>query len=76
MMSSPRRPTGQLRPYQLDGYRWLRFLWTHQLGGILADDMGLGKTLQALALICHARLVCPEQPLSSSLHRPAWFPTG
>ena len=38
MMSSLRRPCGQLRPYQLDGYRWLRFLWTHQLGGILADD--------------------------------------
>jgi SNF2 family DNA or RNA helicase len=50
-----------LRPYQLDGYRWLCFLWSHQLGGILADDMGLGKTLQALALICHARLMCPEQ---------------
>ena len=32
------------------------------MGGILADDMGLGKTLQALALICHARLACPEQP--------------
>jgi superfamily II DNA or RNA helicase len=51
-----------LRPYQLDGYRWLDFLWTHHLGGILADDMGLGKTIQALALICHARLSCPEQP--------------
>jgi superfamily II DNA or RNA helicase len=51
-----------LRPYQLQGYRWLCFLWSHQLGGILADDMGLGKTLQALALICHARQVCPEQP--------------
>jgi SNF2 family DNA or RNA helicase len=58
----PETLRAQLRPYQLDGYRWLRFLWTHQLGGILADDMGLGKTLQALALICHARLVCPEQP--------------
>ena len=51
-----------LRPYQLEGYRWLWFLWSHHLGGILADDMGLGKTLQALALICRARLVCPEQP--------------
>jgi superfamily II DNA or RNA helicase len=51
-----------LRPYQLDGYRWLGFLWTHQLGGILADDMGLGKTIQTLGLICHARLSCPEQP--------------
>jgi superfamily II DNA or RNA helicase len=45
----------QLRPYQLDGFRWLAFLWKFQLGGILADDMGLGKTLQSLALICHAK---------------------
>ncbi|WP_410618367.1 SNF2-related protein [Amycolatopsis sp. cmx-8-4] len=44
-----------LRPYQLDGFRWLTFLWKFQLGGILADDMGLGKTLQTLALICHAK---------------------
>ncbi|GAB1507989.1 DEAD/DEAH box helicase [Actinophytocola sp. KF-1] len=43
-----------LRPYQVDGFQWLAFLWEHRLGGILADDMGLGKTLQALALICHA----------------------
>ncbi len=44
-----------LRPYQLDGFGWLAFLWEHGLGGILADDMGLGKTLQTLALICHAK---------------------
>lgn len=43
-----------LRPYQLNGFRWLAFLWRHRLGGILADDMGLGKTAQALALIQHA----------------------
>ncbi len=47
--------TARLRPYQVDGFRWLTFLWENQLGGILADDMGLGKTLQSLALICHAR---------------------
>ncbi|HXH34258.1 MAG TPA: DEAD/DEAH box helicase [Plantibacter sp.] len=44
-----------LRPYQLEGFRWLAFLWQQGLGGILADDMGLGKTLQTLALIAHAR---------------------
>jgi superfamily II DNA or RNA helicase len=44
-----------LRPYQLDGFQWLAFLFEHRLGGILADDMGLGKTLQTLALISHAR---------------------
>lgn len=48
-----------LRPYQREGYDWLRFLWEHRLGGILADDMGLGKTLQTLALIAHARLAEP-----------------
>jgi hypothetical protein len=48
-----------LRPYQLDGFCWLAFLWQHRLGGILADDMGLGKTLEALALICQARQANP-----------------
>jgi len=45
----------QLRPYQLSGFQWLAFLWSHGLGGILADDMGLGKTLQTLALLQHAK---------------------
>jgi superfamily II DNA or RNA helicase len=59
--STPPPPTlaAQLRPYQLDGFRWLAFLWEFRLGGILADDMGLGKTLQSLALICHAKQVDP-----------------
>src|SRR4029450_1474762 len=51
-------PTGleaTLRPYQREGFRWLTFLWSSGLGGILADDMGLGKTLQTLALVAHAR---------------------
>jgi len=43
-----------LRPYQLEGYRWLVGLWDAGLGGILADDMGLGKTLQALAMVVRA----------------------
>ena len=60
----PRQPPAglraTLRPYQLDGFSWLAFLWEHKLGGILADDMGLGKTLQSLALICHARHEEPD----------------
>ena len=40
-----------LRPYQLVGYRWMRFLAEHHLHGILADDMGLGKTVQTIAHI-------------------------
>ncbi len=41
----------QLRPYQLDGVRWLHFLSRLRLGACLADDMGLGKTIQVLALL-------------------------
>lgn len=40
-----------LRPYQVDGARWLLKLARRNAGGILADEMGLGKTLQALAMI-------------------------
>ncbi len=45
----PKSVKAELRPYQLDGFRWLQFLKTHGLHGILADDMGLGKTLQTLS---------------------------
>jgi len=58
-MRPPAMLAARLRPYQLDGFRWLAFLWEFRLGGILADDMGLGKTLQTLALICHARQADP-----------------
>ncbi|MGD0554446.1 MAG: SNF2-related protein [Streptosporangiaceae bacterium] len=51
-----------LRPYQLEGFQWLAFLWSHGLGGILADDMGLGKTLESLALLAHARAAEPDAP--------------
>jgi len=40
-----------LRKYQKQGYKWVKYLHQHGLGGCLADDMGLGKTLQALALL-------------------------
>ncbi|WP_448059837.1 SNF2-related protein [Cellulomonas hominis] len=56
----------ELRPYQEEGFRWLAFLWRHQLGGILADDMGLGKTVQCLALIQHVR----EQQQDGEPRRP------
>ncbi|GAA0219067.1 DEAD/DEAH box helicase [Saccharothrix mutabilis subsp. mutabilis] len=52
----------RLRPYQVDGFGWLAFLWEAGLGGILADDMGLGKTIQSLALICHAKTEAPDGP--------------
>ena len=39
-----------LRPYQLEGVRWLAALSRADTGAVLADDMGLGKTMQVLAL--------------------------
>jgi SNF2 family DNA or RNA helicase len=54
-LPAPNGLRADLRPYQLEGYRWLSFLWDHGLGGILADDMGLGKTVQTLATVCRAQ---------------------
>lgn len=50
----PQQLQATLRPYQLEGFQWLSFLWQQQLGGVLADDMGLGKTVQTIAMICRA----------------------
>ncbi len=52
--------TASLRAYQREGVRWLAFLKSAGLGGILADDMGLGKTLQAMTVFDEPTLVvCP-----------------
>ncbi|MEO1020469.1 MAG: SNF2-related protein, partial [Pseudomonadota bacterium] len=45
----PKGLRATLRNYQYDGLRWLQFLSSASLSGVLADDMGLGKTLQTLA---------------------------
>lgn len=48
-ISAPQGLNAELRPYQLDGLRWMQTLRTLGIGGVLGDDMGLGKTLQTLA---------------------------
>nr|WP_275973214.1 DEAD/DEAH box helicase [Pseudomonas marianensis] len=48
-VASPRGLKAQMRPYQLDGLRWMQTLRKLGAGGVLGDDMGLGKTLQTLA---------------------------
>lgn len=56
-----------LRNYQETGVRWLWFLFTNGLSGLLCDEMGLGKTHQTMALIAAASnrekkkylIVCP-----------------
>lgn len=41
----------KLYPYQLVGYKWLRFMTKQADGCVLGDEMGLGKTLQVIALL-------------------------
>ncbi len=55
VFSTPAELSATLRPYQVTGYSWLRFLAEHELGGILADEMGLGKTVQVIAMIASLR---------------------
>lgn len=47
----PDKLQATLRPYQVDGFKFLAYLATNGFGGILADDMGLGKTIQSLTYI-------------------------
>ncbi len=49
--STPPSLQAKLRPYQLQGYKWMHYLYKNDFGGILADDMGLGKTLQTITLL-------------------------
>ncbi|MCL6632138.1 MAG: DEAD/DEAH box helicase [Alicyclobacillus herbarius] len=63
---------GQLRPYQVQGYRWLRRMREWGLGACLADDMGLGKTVQLIAYLMAtdnaegpALIVCPTSVLGN-----------
>lgn len=43
----------QLRPYQMEGVKWLQVQRKNGHGCLLADEMGLGKTIQVLShLLC------------------------
>jgi len=42
---------GELRDYQMEGFKWISRLAEWGAGACLADDMGLGKTLQAAAFM-------------------------
>jgi superfamily II DNA or RNA helicase len=59
----PDRIRAVLRPYQMQGFAWMKTLHRHGLGGCLADDMGLGKTLQTICLLDWAM---NEQPAAGS----------
>jgi len=50
-VTAPENLCATMRPYQLKGFGWLKFMTRLGLGACLADDMGLGKTLQVIALL-------------------------
>ena len=67
---------GQLKPYQVDGYGFLRSHYETNTGVLLADDMGLGKTVQIIAFLSYlfsqnqlatALLVMPKSLLENWL---------
>ncbi len=45
----------ELRPYQIEGFKWMMRLAAWDAGAILADDMGLGKTVQTIAVLTARR---------------------
>ncbi|MCP4701509.1 MAG: hypothetical protein GY862_32330 [Gammaproteobacteria bacterium] len=81
----PRDLNAELRPYQIQGLAWLRFLHDLSAGGILADDMGLGKTLMTLAMIAWRKekegelpnlIVCPTSVTANWIKEAARFTPG
>jgi SNF2 family DNA or RNA helicase len=63
----PDKLNATLRPYQVDGFRFLAYLATNGFGGILADDMGLGKTIQSLTYVLW---LMEEAEKNKEAHRP------
>jgi hypothetical protein len=53
LTSIPEGLNASLRPYQVEGFRWLASLAHWAPGAVLADDMGLGKTIQTITLLLH-----------------------
>ncbi len=55
-----------LRPYQVEGVKWLIAHQQNGLGACLADDMGLGKTLQTIAVLSYTKDRLKRNKVSSS----------
>ena len=49
-----------LREYQVEGTRWLWWLYQNNMHGLLADEMGLGKTHQAMAVLSAIQSTLPQ----------------
>jgi superfamily II DNA or RNA helicase len=52
---------GEMRPYQIEGLRWMVAQHDSAAGGILGDEMGLGKTLQVISFLGFLKTVRGEE---------------
>ena len=66
-------PDLSLRPYQLDGFRWLSRLAAWGAGAILADDMGLGKTVECLAVLVERASLGPQLVIAPTSVTENWI---
>ncbi len=74
--SQPRVPARfkeVLRPYQVDGFRWMSRLAAWGAGACLADEMGLGKTVQTLALLVSRSKEGPALVVAPTSVGPNWL---
>ena len=69
----PSQLQATLRPYQLDGFRWMARLNSWGAGALLADDMGLGKTLQAITFLLLKRNEGPSLVVAPASVAPNWL---
>lgn len=85
MATQPRLPEGlqaELRPYQLEGYRWLVQRARAGCGACLADDMGVGKTLQVLTAMLKLAghqphlVICPTSVMANWYDQAQRFAPG
>ncbi len=67
----PAQMLATLRPYQLDGVRFLAGVTNTGFGACLADDMGLGKTLQVIAWLLHLQISGELEPCAALIVAPA-----
>jgi superfamily II DNA or RNA helicase len=53
----PKSFLATLKPFQEDGFIWMKSLHYRKIGGLLADDMGLGKTIQVVSLLSYLKSI-------------------
>lgn len=56
-----------LRPYQMDGFKWIIGHLNARTGCCLSDDMGLGKTVQTIAVVQKYKEQAGDKPRKTTI---------